>query len=497
MGSCTDSIHERIRQLDEVGPWPGADGIAALIKARAVTVIVLVGLLASPAGPAAQEAAPDPDASAALAAPWPMFGRTAQHKGRTPVVGVQDATLAWTTEIDPTGLGASSPIVGFDGTLYVANETGLTALSPAGTTLWHYPAGATASVPALGSHGTIYLGSAVGLVAPSLMARSWTYSSGKTRGPVVAPTDTVYVIGSGPAVYALGPDGTLVWRQPLPGISGTPALGPDGTIYVTGAREECSIDVCFYLALSLDPASGRPRRVRQSRRGTPRCRSLAVTERSTSGRHRGPPGGLYAIGRRGRLKWRYEVGGSSSRPRRIEMGPRTWRRATVVYAIRRRRTGLALRNGRCGRARAGFARNDLLPGRGGRRDHLRRLAGRLRLRPEPRRNSQVAVPAAADPASAPSSRPRRPSAGTGPYTSPAGPATRSRRASFSSHSVPGRESLGGELSLAIVESHRVSTPPTRLRRRRERETSDGRELERLQSGPPGSVKVVDFTWGSV
>ena len=121
----------------------------AQLMQNKVGAILLIGVIALPAGLSGQSAAPDREASAVAEAPWPMFGRTARHEGRTPVVGVQSGVLAWTFETDRTELGATSPIVGADGALYIADAAGLTAVSATGSLLWHYRPGGRASVPAL------------------------------------------------------------------------------------------------------------------------------------------------------------------------------------------------------------------------------------------------------------------------------------------------------------------------------------------------------------
>ena len=63
--------------------------------------------------------------------------------------------------------------------------------------------------------------------------------------PVVAPDGTIYVTPYDRVVYALNPDGTIKWTNNLPepiynidgsqytAVYGTPAVGPDGTLYVT------------------------------------------------------------------------------------------------------------------------------------------------------------------------------------------------------------------------------------------------------------------------
>jgi len=295
--------------------------------------MMLVGVIAIPAGLSGQLAAPDREASAAAEAPWPMFGRTARHEGRTPVVGVQSGTLAWTFETSPTELGANSPIVGADGAVYVADAAGLTALSATGSLLWRYQPGDRVKVPALGADGRIYVGSRTGLAALEPDGTvAWTYQMGFTFGPVVAPDGTIYVIAvgllrpssiGGEAVYALKPDGTLRWRQPVPGASGTPALGPAGTVYVTNRRTECNGEDCFCLGrlLALDPTTGRSRRVFSNPVGCFTTPPVVGGEGSDETVFVATEWGrsLYAIlpgdpDTGGELKWKYDVDGFIASP---------------------------------------------------------------------------------------------------------------------------------------------------------------------------------------
>ena len=72
-------------------------------------------------------------------------------------------------------------------------------------------------------------------VVPTAPALSWAFDDpeGLSGGPAVAPDGTVYVAGLSETLYAVGPDGQLRWSAPLDHEPiGAPAVGPDGTVYV-------------------------------------------------------------------------------------------------------------------------------------------------------------------------------------------------------------------------------------------------------------------------
>lgn len=70
---------------------------------------------------------------------------------------------------------------------------------------------------------------------PTVSAISWEFSApgGLSGGPAVAPDGTIYVAALSGTLHAIGPDGQQRWSAPL-GYEpiGGPALAPDGTIYV-------------------------------------------------------------------------------------------------------------------------------------------------------------------------------------------------------------------------------------------------------------------------
>lgn len=288
--------------------WPLAALLAAVLTSWVVDAHAERPALApAPADEAAQ-------AALILGVPWPMVGRTAGHTGRSPVVGAQRAALRWSRPTAESGLRDGSPIIGRDGTLFVAEATVLTAFSPAGAPLWKYQPGANLSVPALGLGGTILVGSGAGLVA---LARDgthvWTYPSGATATPVVALDGSIYAVGSGPAVYALRPNGTLRWQRALPGIRGMPSVGPDDTVYVIGVRQQCTIDVCFQFGqlFALDPNTGGPRLVYDHAAGGSIAAPAVIGMDGTIYLAAGDfgPSAIVALRPGGSVKWARRVGG--------------------------------------------------------------------------------------------------------------------------------------------------------------------------------------------
>jgi outer membrane protein assembly factor BamB len=154
-------------------------------------------------------------AASAAAGGWPMFQQSPQHTGQAAVAGPASPTVAWTFAASggfhPQG---SPPIVGPDGTVYVANikeeegpsltctggrgESVVDALSPQGHLVWQ-----------------------------------WTEPCGAIfrSGMAVAPNGTVFAIVDNEALVAIAPGGTTLWRMPIDS-EGEVTIGPDGTLYV-------------------------------------------------------------------------------------------------------------------------------------------------------------------------------------------------------------------------------------------------------------------------
>jgi outer membrane protein assembly factor BamB len=90
---------------------------------------------------------------------------------------------------------------------------------------------------------------AIAIVAATLIMRlrmgdkepaaplQWTYKSGGvgTATPAIGPDGTIYVSGD-VGLTALNPDGSVKWQFKAGQVMGSPAVGEDGTIYIIGSR---------------------------------------------------------------------------------------------------------------------------------------------------------------------------------------------------------------------------------------------------------------------
>ncbi|GAC1314728.1 MAG: hypothetical protein NVSMB2_04670 [Chloroflexota bacterium] len=191
---------------------------------------------------------------------------------QAPAAGI-DPTIVWSVDLGP-GRQTSSPAIGPDGTIYAMGGMGrLSAIAPDGTVGWTAQVGPVLkSSPALGPDGTVYVPSLNGklyAVEPPADASGttgtikWTFRFAEypgTRAPVishsppagadgigsgaspaVAPDGTIYVGANNSNLYAISPDGRLVWlfeaEREIAGIWSTPALSRDGSTLYFGANK--------------------------------------------------------------------------------------------------------------------------------------------------------------------------------------------------------------------------------------------------------------------
>ncbi len=201
-------------------------------------------------------------ASLANAEPaWPFFNGNLRHTGLSNYdTSSVTGAVKWTFE---TGDGIeSSPTIGEDGTIYFGSHDGyLYALSPDGKEKWKFKAGAPIyndkwkhysaiiSSPAIAKDNTVYIISPDDfLYAVKNGKEEWRFPF-KWNGidfwssPMVSEDGTIYagsarVDGNSNLVsgfYALSPDGKEKWHYEInAGVSSSPAIAKDGTIYVNG-----------------------------------------------------------------------------------------------------------------------------------------------------------------------------------------------------------------------------------------------------------------------
>jgi outer membrane protein assembly factor BamB len=180
--------------------------------------------------------------------PWPMFHQNPLHTAVSPFIGAQAAVQKWTFTM-PAAVYCS-PVVAADGSVYVGCEDSkLYSLSPDGTQRWEFLAnGPIEACPALAPDGTIYVScqssDTLMAIAPD-GSEKWSvdFVSGGSA-PVVGPDGTVYVGSTDDNLYAINPDGTEQWVYYCEGhrVDTSPALAPDGTLYVAFGSYVCAVN---------------------------------------------------------------------------------------------------------------------------------------------------------------------------------------------------------------------------------------------------------------
>ncbi|MGQ9697583.1 MAG: outer membrane protein assembly factor BamB family protein [Armatimonadota bacterium] len=208
----------------------------------------------------------------------------------------------------------SPPSVGPDGRLYVAAFDGsLYCLSPqqdGAVIAWFRvlsSAPQVVSAPAFARDGsTLYIGT----LDAELVALRTADGSEVWRVPVdaevyatpaVASDGTIYAATFAGSVYAVRPDGTVLWATTPDGageIKASPAIGRDGSVYAATRSGRL---------YRLDGKDGRVLWVWQSDTGG-RINSSPVVDAEGNAYFGSEDGCVYAVGADGRLLWRYDVG---------------------------------------------------------------------------------------------------------------------------------------------------------------------------------------------
>jgi outer membrane protein assembly factor BamB len=196
---------------------------------------------------------------------WPKFHRDLSNTGQG-LYGGTGSDLTWTYLTG--GAIRSAPVIGPDGTAYVASDDGrLYAIAGDGSSRWSYYCKCQGSAsPVLASDGTIYLGS------------------------------------SDKYLYAIRADGTLKWKRLLSGrIDSSVTLGPDGTIY-------CGcLDYKFY---AINPLDGSQRWVFTAGGAISSSPALGSDGAVYFGCQ---DGSLYALNSTGSQRWRFSPGSGAFR----------------------------------------------------------------------------------------------------------------------------------------------------------------------------------------
>lgn len=168
---------------------------------------------------------------------WPKFHGNSQNTGLGLGSG-SVGSLVWSFKTSDI-IGASSPSIGADGTIYVGSwDSNVYSINKNGTLQWSYPTNNNIfSTPTVAANGTIYVSSTDGnlyALNPN-GSLAWKFQSGGfgNSSPALAPDGTIYLGAYDNTFYAINPNGKLKWSFYIGNQSdSTPAIGPDGTIYV-------------------------------------------------------------------------------------------------------------------------------------------------------------------------------------------------------------------------------------------------------------------------
>jgi len=267
-----------------------------------------------------------------------------QGTSRVEIAGLSAIVTRWTDlkvvayvpEAAPLGPAAVTVTVG--GVRSNPVSLDLLARAAVGRVQWRFQldSDAIGMRPAVGPDGTIVAADASGFVYALTPdgGLKWARRLGGISGPPAIGPDGRVFIASGWWVYGLGPDGTMLWQFEDPDSQGTmagPSIGPDGNIYVVN-------DLFGLGALSLSPAG----RLLWSHPGVPRFTEYG--ELGTEIVFSPPPGAgpshqlyfgldeygvsaatVFALGTDGRQMWTRQAGNSNDmfmqRQQQLAVGP--------------------------------------------------------------------------------------------------------------------------------------------------------------------------------
>jgi outer membrane protein assembly factor BamB len=179
------------------------------------------------------------------AAKWKSLGGDFDRAGLSQDSGPELGCVKW--QFHTNGPVSASPTIDVGGRVHLSCEDGnLYTLDANGALLWSYDTDSPLlSSPTIGPDGSVYVGGQNGkLYAIDIDGNlRWMYSTGGPiySSPAVSADGNVYACSQDGSLYALGQDGSELWTFETGGVGiatgaifASPAIGPDGTIYIAG-----------------------------------------------------------------------------------------------------------------------------------------------------------------------------------------------------------------------------------------------------------------------
>ncbi len=214
----------------------------ARMRAAAVVVASLVGMVvASPA--------PSGASTVGVTRGWTQQGGSIQHAGLSAGTGPQTSTALWSANLAVNGCDSESPAIGPADNIAIICGNVLRVLTPTGKTSWSWtlPRGSTTrTTPAFSPDGSsIYLvvaqsgGQLLAIDTKRHVLRWQTTKLDLQAYPVVGPNGTIYVQGPTSHVIAVSPQGVILWKfnaaNGLGTVGGSIAMSPDGSTIYAGS----------------------------------------------------------------------------------------------------------------------------------------------------------------------------------------------------------------------------------------------------------------------
>jgi outer membrane protein assembly factor BamB len=181
---------------------------------------------------------------------WPQFHGSYLHTGYFDGSGPTKATLKWKFQLGSRqGGDPNSVVVSSDGTIYVAGASEIFALDKNGKEIWAKAYESTQG-PAISEDGTVYFLSKDTIVALDKNGQEkWKFeTNGMTAfGPTIGADGTIYQGSWDSYFYAIKPDGSLKWKYKTAGSVSYPAsIDKEGTIYLGGGDAHSGPDGNLY-----------------------------------------------------------------------------------------------------------------------------------------------------------------------------------------------------------------------------------------------------------